>query len=233
MRSRRARGQPALTPPNGSPVRGWRSIAEGPGPVKRSRTASIRTGASYDDATRHASHAGHPARPARRRRRDDRRPAALALPPDDGTTDELDLPRARPPLAAAAWRLRALGLEPGDRLLTWSPSTPELPATYFGAMRAGLVLVPLDLRMSKEAVEGIVATSGARHLVLGTGRDAPDPREAGLDALPDDDRRGAAAEPDATSRPTGRPRSPPGPPPPRPTSSSWSSPRGRPARRRA
>ena len=31
----------------------------------------------------------------------------------------------------AAWRLRALGLEPGDRLLTWSPSTPELPGSLF------------------------------------------------------------------------------------------------------
>src|SRR6476660_7194035 len=34
---RRARGQPALTSPNGGPVQGWRSIAEPPGPVKRSR----------------------------------------------------------------------------------------------------------------------------------------------------------------------------------------------------
>ena len=51
-------------------------------------------------------------------------------------------------------------------------------------MRAGLILVPLDLRMSSEAVEGIVAASGARHLVLGTGRDAPDPREAGLERFP-------------------------------------------------
>ena len=50
----------------------------------------------------------------------------------------------------AAWRLKALGLAPGDRLMTWSPSTPELPAAYFGAMRAGLILVPLDLRMSPE-----------------------------------------------------------------------------------
>ena len=47
-----------------------------------------------------------------------------------------------------AWRLRELGLEPGDRLLTWSPSTPALPAVYFGAMRAGVVIVPLDLRMA-------------------------------------------------------------------------------------
>src|SRR6478672_10061313 len=101
---------------------------------------------------------------------------ALALRRDDGTTmhwsfRELDR-RAR----IAAWRLRALGLEPGDRILTWSPSTPELPAAYYGAMRARLVLVPLDLRMSADAIEGIVRVSGARHLILGEGRDAPDPR---------------------------------------------------------
>ena len=52
---------------------------------------------------------------------------ALGLRHDDGigsswTYRELDR-RSR----IAAWRLRALGLEPGDRLLTWSPSTPELP----------------------------------------------------------------------------------------------------------
>jgi long-chain acyl-CoA synthetase len=81
---------------------------------------------------------------------------------------------------AAAFRLRALGLEQGDRVLTWSPSSPELAATYFGAIRAGLVLVPLDLRMSTEAIAGIVRTSGAKRLILGTGRDAPDPHEAGL-----------------------------------------------------
>ena len=109
---------------------------------------------------------------------------ALGLRRDDGSTmhwsfRELDR-RAR----IAAWRLRALDLEPGDRLLTWSPSTPELPAAYYGAMYARLVLVPLDLRMSSDAVEGIVRASGARHLILGTGRDAPDPREAGLTGFP-------------------------------------------------
>ena len=61
---------------------------------------------------------------------------------------------------------------------------PELAAAYFGAMRARLIYVPLDLRMSTEAVEGIVRTSAARHLVLGTGRDAPDPREARLEHFP-------------------------------------------------
>jgi Long-chain acyl-CoA synthetases (AMP-forming) len=105
---------------------------------------------------------------------------ALAIRREDGTSDgwtyrELDH-RSR----VAAYRLRALGLNPGDRLLTWSPSTPELPATYLGAMRAGLVLVPLDLRMSSEAIDGVVRSSGAKRLIVGTGRDAPDPTEFGL-----------------------------------------------------
>ena len=85
---------------------------------------------------------------------------ALGLRRDDGTTmhwsfRELDR-RAR----IAAWRLRAMDLEPGDRILTWSPSTPELPAAYYGAMHARLVIVPLDLRMSADAVEGIVEGLG-------------------------------------------------------------------------
>ncbi len=122
----------------------------------------------------------------------------MSLRLDDGTTTtwtyrELDR-RSR----LAAWRLRALGLDPGDRLLTWSPSTPELPATYFGAMRAGLILVPLDLRMSSDAIEGIVSASGARHLILGTGRDAPDPREVGLERFATTTVDVIAAEPDAS-----------------------------------
>ncbi len=66
----------------------------------------------------------------------------------------------------AAWRLRARGLAPGDRLLTWSPSCPELPAAYFGAMRAGLIIVPLDLRMSPDvdpADRRAVRGTPARH----------------------------------------------------------------------
>jgi long-chain acyl-CoA synthetase len=109
---------------------------------------------------------------------------ALSARHDDGSTTawtyrDLDR-RAR----IAAWRLRALDVEPGDRILTWGPSTPALAATYFGAMHARLVLVPLDLRMSSDAVATIVRASGARHLVLGTGRDAPDPAEAGLADFP-------------------------------------------------
>ncbi len=121
---------------------------------------------------------------------------ALSLRLDDGTTTTWSYREVDRRSRIAAWRLRALGLEPGDRLLTWSPSTPELPAAYFGAMRAGLVFVPLDLRMSPDAIEGIVRASGARHLILGTGRDAPDPREAGLERFPTTTVEALAAEPD-------------------------------------
>ena len=122
---------------------------------------------------------------------------ALGLRSDDGSGAhwsyrDLDR-RAR----IAAWRLRALDLEPGDRILTWSPSSPELPAAYFGAMHARLVIVPLDLRMSTDAVATIVRASGARHLILGTGRDAPDPAAAGLADFPTTTVEALSAEPAA------------------------------------
>jgi long-chain acyl-CoA synthetase len=123
---------------------------------------------------------------------------AVGIRRDDGSTEtwtyrELDR-RSR----LAAWRLRALGLETGERVLTWSPSMPDLPAVYIGAIRARLIIVPLDLRMSSEAIEGIVAKSAAARLLLGTGRDGPDPREAGLERFPTTTVEALTAEPDAS-----------------------------------
>jgi long-chain acyl-CoA synthetase len=109
---------------------------------------------------------------------------ALSLRGDDDTTVAWSYRELARRSRIAAWRLRALGLAAGDRILTWSPSTPELPAAYFGAMRAGLVLVPLDLRMAPDAIERIATRAEAQRLILGTGRDAPDPREAGLAHFP-------------------------------------------------
>jgi long-chain acyl-CoA synthetase len=126
---------------------------------------------------------------------------AVGIRRDDGTTEKWTYRELDRRSRIAAWRLRALGLQPGDRILTWSPSTPELPAVYLGAIRARLILVPLDLRMSAEAIEGIVAKSGPKRLLLGTGRDAPDPREVGLDAFPTTTIEAIAAEPDASFPP--------------------------------
>jgi long-chain acyl-CoA synthetase len=109
---------------------------------------------------------------------------ALGLDGDEGSSLRWTYRELARRSKIAAWRLRAAGLQPGDRILTWSPATPQLPAVYYGAMRAGLVLVPLDLRMAPDAIERIATRADANRLILGTGRDAPDPREAGLEAFP-------------------------------------------------
>jgi len=109
---------------------------------------------------------------------------ALGLRRDDGTTFHWSYREVQRRSRLAAWRLKQLGLEPGDRILTWSSSTPALPAVYFGSMYARLIYVPLDSRMSADAITNIVEASGAKRLILGTGRDAPDPREVGLERFP-------------------------------------------------
>jgi long-chain acyl-CoA synthetase len=122
---------------------------------------------------------------------------AFGMRSDDGSTEQWTYHELNLRSRIVAWRLRALGLKPGDRLLVWTPSSPAVPALYFGAMRAGLTLVPLDLRMSSGAIERIVARADARHLVVGTGRDTPDPADARLERFPCSVVEELAAAPDA------------------------------------
>ena len=157
-----------------------------------------------------------PARPARRGRRHVRRPdRARASGSTTARPRRWTLPRARPPvadrrLAAACPRARA-GRPAADLVALDARSCP---AAYFGAMRAGLIIVPLDLRMSPDAVEGIVAASGARHLVLGTGpRRARSARGRPRAASRRRPSRRSPPTPTPPSRPTGRRSSRPGPPP--------------------
>jgi long-chain acyl-CoA synthetase len=126
---------------------------------------------------------------------------ALGLRMDDGSTWHWTYTEVVRRSRIAAWRLKALGLNPGDRVLTWSSSTPALPAAYFGAMYAGLVFVPLDARMAPDTVARIVDKSGAVRLLLGSGRDAPDPREVGLERFPTSIVEDLSAEPDDTFPP--------------------------------
>ena len=131
---------------------------------------------------------------------------AVRMWQDDGTRAtwtyaELDR-RSR----VVAWRLRnQLGLRKGDRLLTWSPSGPGLPAVYLGAMRAGLILVPLDLRMTAAAIQGVIERAEPRHLVVGGGPDGPKPESVGLADFPATTVEALIAEP---SEPTTGPALP-------------------------
>ena len=99
---------------------------------------------------------------------------------DDGSLVAWSGDEVRRRSRAAAWRLRAIGLAPGDRLLVWSPPGPEVPILYLGALRAGVLVVPLDLRMAPQTIERIVGLADTGWLALGTGRDAPDPRDVAL-----------------------------------------------------
>lgn len=125
---------------------------------------------------------------------------ALALLREDGTKDSWSFGELQRRSELAAWSIRHdLGLAPGDRFLTLSPSAPQLPAVYFGAMRAGVIFVPLDLRMAPKAMQRIAERSGARALVHGTGRDALQPKDAGLDKLPSRTTDDLAADPSLPS----------------------------------
>src|SRR3954449_5560900 len=109
---------------------------------------------------------------------------ALGLRRDDGTTFHWSYREVQRRSRLAAWRLKQLGLGPGDRIPTWSPPPPALPPVYYGSMSARLIYVPLDSRMSVDAITNIVEASGAKRLIIGTGRDSPDPREVGLERFP-------------------------------------------------
>ena len=107
----------------------------------------------------------------------------MALRTDEGRELEWTAADINRHSKLVAWRLRALGINPGDRLLTWSPSTPALPSVYFGAARAGAVVVPLDLRMAPDVIQRIANSAGAQWLAIGTGLDAPDAAANGLEHM--------------------------------------------------
>src|SRR5947207_890924 len=45
----------------------------------------------------------------------------------------------------ACW-LQERGIVKGDRIIIWGPNSPWWVACYFGALRNGAILVPLDVR---------------------------------------------------------------------------------------
>src|SRR3970040_2054064 len=93
-----------------------------------------------------------------------RRPGevAMALAADEGLLHAWSAPEVLRRSRLAAWRLCALGMRPGDRLLTWCPSGPELAALTFGAIRLGGAIVPLALRMAADAIERLTARGASR-----------------------------------------------------------------------
>ncbi|MFD1588642.1 class I adenylate-forming enzyme family protein [Halorientalis brevis] len=57
------------------------------------------------------------------------------------------------------------GVEPGDRVGLFVPNTSQFPEAYFGAIRAGAVPVPLNLRMDPETLVYVVQNAEADHII--------------------------------------------------------------------
>ncbi|WP_247009072.1 class I adenylate-forming enzyme family protein [Halorientalis litorea] len=57
------------------------------------------------------------------------------------------------------------GVEPGDRVGLFIPNTLQFPESYFGAIRAGAVPVPLNLRMDPNTLVYVVQNAEADHII--------------------------------------------------------------------
>jgi long-chain acyl-CoA synthetase len=75
------------------------------------------------------------------------RPALLL---DDGAVSYAELWREA---AACAAVLRARGVEPGDRVALLLPNGLPFVAAYFGALRVGAIVVPLNVLLSRPEIE--------------------------------------------------------------------------------
>jgi long-chain acyl-CoA synthetase len=67
--------------------------------------------------------------------------------------------------ARVAGLLRAKGLEPGDRVGMMLPNVPYFPACYYGALRAGAVVVPMNVLLKEREVAFYLGDSHAKLLL--------------------------------------------------------------------
>jgi len=80
--------------------------------------------------------------------------------------DELEMSYRALDLASArvAGLLRERGVEPGDRVGLMLPNVPEFAVVYYGVLRAGAVVVPMNVLLKQREVAFYLSDSGARML---------------------------------------------------------------------
>jgi long-chain acyl-CoA synthetase len=83
-------------------------------------------------------------------------------------------------VARAAGLLRSKGVEPGDRVGMQLPNVPYFPIVYYGALRLGAVVVPLNPLLKTREVEYHLSDSGSKVMIGWT--DFAEPAEAGAEA---------------------------------------------------
>ncbi|HEX6022004.1 MAG TPA: long-chain fatty acid--CoA ligase [Solirubrobacter sp.] len=67
--------------------------------------------------------------------------------------------------------LKSKGVEPGDRVGLMAPNVPEFAIAYYGTLRAGAIVVPMNPLLKKREVDHYLSDSGAK-LVLNPYTDA-------------------------------------------------------------
>jgi long-chain acyl-CoA synthetase len=74
------------------------------------------------------------------------------------------------------------GIEPGDRVLIWAVNRPEWCIAFLGAVHAGAVLVPLDVRSAPDFINRIIEQTQPK-LVIASQQTADGARSLGLPIL--------------------------------------------------
>ncbi|MGA5302508.1 long-chain-fatty-acid--CoA ligase [Nucisporomicrobium flavum] len=95
-----------------------------------------------------------------------RRPTAPALTYEGAAVTYAELDRRSDAVAAA---LRERGIRPGDRVALQLPNIPEFPVAYYGILKAGAVVVPLNVLLKAREVAYQIADSGTRLLITWAG----------------------------------------------------------------
>ena len=87
------------------------------------------------------------------------RPDRVALRLDEATVTYAQLAAASERVAGL---LAARGVEPGDRVAVMLPNVPEFASVYYGALRAGAVVVPMNPLLKAREVAYYLSDSGAK-----------------------------------------------------------------------
>ncbi len=67
--------------------------------------------------------------------------------------------------ARLATLLREKGVRPGDRVGVMLPNVPEFPIAYYGVLRAGAIVVPMNVLLKRREIAFYLEDSGAKLLL--------------------------------------------------------------------
>src|SRR4051812_50139445 len=121
----------------------------------------------------------------------DRAPAGVAVRLDGLEPPYADLDDRSARLAAL---LREKGIQQGDRVGVMLPNVLEFPISYYGVLRAGAVVVPMNVLLKRREIAFYLEDSGTKLLLAwhgfadeargGAGGGGPRPGRGGPGALP-------------------------------------------------